>query len=242
MTDVRFWELVELAEWGKDHDYERIKRLYLRTMSLTEADEFCGIFRSRRDELDNVIGPTRNPAGGGDDSHSDLLAHIIGLGQAEYEKSLSDYAVIRKRGHAGDYKESFSYCIPYKGDYPKLNNLDYLIANGTKIKEEVKAFRLMDTKGDLKPILKSLAALDIAADFLLAKDLVMFRSMEMEFMAQADVISDFFDKNSMELPRKFTDREESSFHYSSFKNILRDCYGYISKYIDEVGLDNPSVG
>ena len=61
-------------------------------------------------------------------------------------------------------------------------------------------------------------------------------------MVQADVISDFFDKNSMELPRKFTDLGEAGFHYSSFKNLLRGCYIHISQYIDEVALDNQSVG
>jgi hypothetical protein len=241
MTNVRFWELVELAEWGKDHDYKRIERLYLRTMTLIESEEFREIFNAKRSALDDFIGD-RNPAGGGDDSHGDLMAHIIGLGQAEYVMSLSDYAVILKRGQARDFEESFSYGIPYKESYVKLNNLDYLIVSGTKLKEEVKAFRLMDTKGDLKPILRSFALIDIAADFLLAKDLVMFRSMEMEFMVQVDIIIDFFDKNSMELPRKFTDNSNSSFHYSSFKNILRNCYSHISQYIDEVALDNQSVG
>jgi hypothetical protein len=68
--------------------------------------------------LDDLVGDERNPAGGGDDSHSDLLFHIVGLGKDEFYACLEDYDRIEARGNApygseDGYTESFMYCLPH---------------------------------------------------------------------------------------------------------------------------------
>jgi hypothetical protein len=49
----------------------------------------------------------------GDDSLNDLLHHIIGLGQREYEAALADPALVAARAKRRDYRESFSYIEQY---------------------------------------------------------------------------------------------------------------------------------
>ena len=122
MTIDKFWEIVEAANWKSDNDYNRIRAWFMENYTLEEALAFRGIIATLFNQLDTFIGPDRNPALGSDDSHSDLLHHIIGCGKAEFEWCLNDYELIKHRGRSDygsqeGYRESFSYAITYKDDY-----------------------------------------------------------------------------------------------------------------------------
>lgn len=52
-----------------------------------------------------------------EDHFNDLLDHIIGLGKDEYERTLENPELAYIRSEKANYVESFSYCIPWKGDY-----------------------------------------------------------------------------------------------------------------------------
>jgi hypothetical protein len=117
MTEARFWELVAQADWPKN-GYYNPKILYLSTLNEKECSELRSIAGELWKMLDEFIGKENNPANGGDDSHSDLLYHIIGLGKKVFYANLKDYDLIRARGSApysseDGYEESFVYCLPY---------------------------------------------------------------------------------------------------------------------------------
>jgi hypothetical protein len=129
MTEDEFWNLVSYADWP-NRDYREVSSEYLHLLSLEEALEFRKIASELKNLLDAFIGTNRNPAGGGDDSHSDLLYHIIGLGRNQFYAHLNDYSLIRARGGAKygspeGYEESFCYCMPYHNDYEKKNNIPH---------------------------------------------------------------------------------------------------------------------
>ena len=125
MDEKKFWNIIKIANWAENCDFERIRQWFLLNVSKEEMQEFRNRFSEKFNELDTFITPERNPAGGSDDSHSDLLSHIIGLGQEAFEAHLKDYQMIENRGQAkycskDGYQESFRYCIPYENDYNKL--------------------------------------------------------------------------------------------------------------------------
>jgi len=123
MTEDRFWELVAEADWP-NQGCNMPRYWYRCHVSKEEANEFRNMYYAVRNLVDKFIGPDRNPAGGGDDSHSDLCAHIVGLGKKQFYAHMNDYSLIEARGKApygdpGGYQECFAYCIPYDEDYDK---------------------------------------------------------------------------------------------------------------------------
>jgi hypothetical protein len=119
MTEDRFWELVAEVEWPNMGYYEA-KIHYLKTLTEQECKDLRDMAGELWNVVDHFIGD-RNPAGGGDDSHSDLCYHIIGLGKEQFYAHMSDYNLLDARGDApydspDGYKESFGYCLPYEED------------------------------------------------------------------------------------------------------------------------------
>lgn len=118
MSDSEFWKLVDALGWGKDHSYKRIKAYILKNWSKEQVTEFKKVKDKLYDALykrlfDEVEGV-------GDDSFSDLLNHIIGLGKREYDANMKDPSRAQKRVNKYDFQESFSYAIPYEDDWKKL--------------------------------------------------------------------------------------------------------------------------
>lgn len=116
MTEARFWQLVGLANWPHD-GYDGPNAMYLTAMSKDEGIEFRNLVDEAKNVVNEAIGPERNPAQGGDDSHSDFCFHIVGLGKDQFYAHLNDYSLMEARGKARDYRESFGYAVPYKGDW-----------------------------------------------------------------------------------------------------------------------------
>ena len=112
LTEDRFWELVAIADWP-NLGYDEPKVTYLETVRSVEGIEFRRMIGRVWSWVDHIIGPDRNPACGGDDSHSDFIYHLIGIGKEQFYAHVNDYELMEKRGDAHDYKESFGYAIPY---------------------------------------------------------------------------------------------------------------------------------
>jgi hypothetical protein len=117
MSEEIFWDIVDAIDWAntskKRWSYETVRKRLGERLTLTEVEDLRSIASIASDILDRKIGPDHNPAGGGDDAHSDFCYHIIGLGSKEFYSSLADYDRIEQRGNNNDYVESFVYCLPW---------------------------------------------------------------------------------------------------------------------------------
>jgi hypothetical protein len=129
MTEDRFWYIVDKINWEKISQNEKLNSdtAQANVISLFDLDrkgvtDLRAIASHAWNLLDKKVGD-RNPAGGGDDSHSDLLYHIIGLGKEEFYACLNEFWRIQKRGEAPygtpeGYRESFCYVLPYEDHLP----------------------------------------------------------------------------------------------------------------------------
>ena len=123
MTEEQFWTIIDSVKWEEKLTLEReefFKASSASQKSIGESHtykELCDlrmVFSLAWNLIDKTIGD-KNPAGGGDDSHGDLIAHIIGLGSKAFYFYLNDYSALEARGE--EHRESFSYFLPYSQDY-----------------------------------------------------------------------------------------------------------------------------
>ena len=124
MTEPRFWQLVAQANWP-DEDYNTAKLRYLQTVKRKEGHEFTHLVVEMYCLLDNFIGVRVHNLAVGDDSYSDLLHHIIGLGQEQFMAHLKSYAKIKARAKAPydsakGYKESYQYAVPTHDEWGNI--------------------------------------------------------------------------------------------------------------------------
>lgn len=111
MTEERFWDIVESYHWGDEgFDHRGRKVELLHTMSFDEIDELRDVFHDKMGELDKFSDQVEGPS---DDGWSDLRAHIIGLGRDEFRWCMGNVERIQERVNKYDYRESFSYVLPY---------------------------------------------------------------------------------------------------------------------------------
>lgn len=120
----RFWAIVAKAEWEKHKDF-RIsqRRLRQELPTLEDLDAFGNCFSKLRATLAARIEKAERHGddrlGLGDDSFSDLIAHIVGLGRDEYQACIENPKRAIVRGNHHDFTESFSYAVPHKEHYGK---------------------------------------------------------------------------------------------------------------------------
>ncbi len=127
MTETLFWQIVDEMSWPET-DPDDVKFRFMKAHSIEEAEQFREIYIRKRNELVAASGKDFCC-----DSWDDTLAHIIGLGEEEYQRHIDDPELIVTREQAGDYTESFSYCIPYIHDFAKLTDEGYeTYLEGTK--------------------------------------------------------------------------------------------------------------
>ncbi len=75
---------------------------------------------------------------GSDDGMSDVVHHVVGLGEEEFNACLKDPTLIEKRYLNNEYKESFAYCF-HKPEPPR-----------TKFQKEVTQQELLQAVADLE--------------------------------------------------------------------------------------------
>lgn len=125
-TEDEFWAFIEPFGWGTaTTDSQAIKVALLHQLTPIKAGAL-------RDQLDVLTGALHQRLEAervrlecGDDSYQDLLAHVVGLGRAEYEKALADPRLLEERCDKRQYTESFSYALPYPNDFEYLTLAHY---------------------------------------------------------------------------------------------------------------------
>ena len=119
MTEERFWEIAEEMGWPETH-YDVAKRRFMDTHPKETAVAFATLFDRFKGDLYKRAGLTAIS-----DSCDDNLAHIVGLGLAEYRRNMDAPHLVREREERVDYRESFAYCIPFQEDYALLSDEGY---------------------------------------------------------------------------------------------------------------------
>jgi hypothetical protein len=115
MPEAAFWRLVEQLGWGRTStDISALAQELARKLSPLELEAMSGRLFDLRSALSRHLEEWEERKGkqqiqAGDDSFSDLVCHIIGLGELEYRRVLAKPQLAAKRARAGDYKESFDY-------------------------------------------------------------------------------------------------------------------------------------
>lgn len=129
----RFWNLVEQIGWGTDTtEYYSAMCGLLHCLSDEQAREVNDIFsflknllyRTLDDHEKELLSSGMAGYECSDDSFSDLICHIIGLGKNEFEKCMKNPISAIERARSRNFKESFSYCFPYtRQDHSDFNLL-----------------------------------------------------------------------------------------------------------------------
>lgn len=126
VTLERFWALVAEVDWAtrQKHPIEEGERFLRQRLTREEAAAFWEHLQTLRFNLHDVLLHYEEESGEefatGDDGFDDLVCHIIGLGQQEYEAVLADPHRAIERAEAGDYRESFRYLVPHPEDYDSV--------------------------------------------------------------------------------------------------------------------------
>lgn len=157
ISEDRFWALVAQADWP-NRDYNEVTLEFLTTLTAEEGKSFRVALDYLWSQLNIFIGD-RNPAGGSDDSHSDFIFHIIGLGKDEFYANLKDYDKMEQRGRKGKFEESFGYCVPYVNDWDakdeRIAQLTKQIHRTAERKAGVKHLYIHNIIGDIADVLSN---------------------------------------------------------------------------------------
>ena len=173
MTRDDFWTLVKTIGWGtKTTDSQAVKVTLMR-----KGLAFCEAYGAHVDALHCALEQAACDAGYDycNDSWSDTLNHVIGLGRDEYKANLDDPYKLVGRDAARDYTESFGYCTPWKGDFETYSE------EGLQTRSQAVAAAYREGKGKVEGLD---ADLDRLADLLEGDTL----SQETEVRALAEHI------------------------------------------------------
>lgn len=119
-----FWAEVAKMGWNKKGDFHRIEKMLLKTWTVKQAARMRTVFDGLMSQLYKKLD--KHVDGVGDDSFSDLRAHIIGLGKAEFDRVMEDPSLAQKRINANDFIESFAYALPYEESFESIDPLTYV--------------------------------------------------------------------------------------------------------------------
>jgi len=117
---INLWKQVELMGWkANNYDFKLIAGNLSKKPKCTK-NRICDFIHAKACELYAAIEKfevvQRKLEIGSDDGLSDVIYHIVGLGEAEFNLAVNDPTLIEKRYNSGygsneGYKESFAYCL-----------------------------------------------------------------------------------------------------------------------------------
>jgi hypothetical protein len=84
MNDKKFWEIVDEINWP-EVDCDDAKFWFMKNYTTDEAEDFLKLYSQKRNELILKSGSDACC-----DSWDDTLAHIVGLGEEEYKKNITE--------------------------------------------------------------------------------------------------------------------------------------------------------
>lgn len=237
MSESDFWKIVDEVGWGtKTTDYHAVKGVLLRNLSPNQAASFATMESILHNKLDKALVKFEadgdkdksqrgnpNSIGLGDDSYGDLIAHIIGLGEKEYEAVLKKPALAQERVRKGDFKESFEYCIPRASDYRLLDKEHYQ-------QQGVEILRITEwllSRPDTKPLNVALKTLQDGFELLNHYQVQDFAAQEMALLGASRVVRDWWisqkSLSDNDLPGEVSPRHL----FSIVQNILHDVKNYL---------------
>ena len=121
-SESEFWNLTKVLGWGtRSTDYKAMSKYIMRTFTRKESDDLQDVFGKLKDKLSVALDKwSRDESNqlnvGGDDSYSDLLSHIIGMGKQQYNAVLKDPSI----ANSIRYRESFAYVFPFDDDWDAI--------------------------------------------------------------------------------------------------------------------------
>ncbi len=132
MTKDKFWELVKSTNWEEESkkdkiSFDEMKFNLLLQMSPLELQSFTDHYSTAYKEISKVtsLALKDTDAYVSDDSFSDLVSHVVGLGKEKSDDLINNPEFINEMAESNSYEESFSYVVPFIGDYEKLDFASY---------------------------------------------------------------------------------------------------------------------
>lgn len=121
MTDKEFWGHVESVGWGQQGTPygDRLKKALMDRLGSREiALEFGKLYRQKHKELSTAFDAWEKKHESdqlplSDDSYSDFINHILGLGEKVYSKALAAPGAFKEMAEKREFVESFAYVLPY---------------------------------------------------------------------------------------------------------------------------------
>lgn len=137
MTDDQFWALVEAIGWREGASYKDAELTLVRSFTVDQMEVFRALYDEKRSAVWTALDTldTDNYYLGGD-SGDDLVAHVVGCGREVFEAETADPTLALARLNSGDYRESFSYCIPHRDTYESYT-VEKLAEWGTRLVKAV---------------------------------------------------------------------------------------------------------
>lgn len=123
MQPAKAWALIAEIGWGtKSTNNRALAKQWYAEIGTKGMEQLEAFVNARASDLYSAVNKYEEQHGelevGSDDGFSDLRYHIVGLGQAEFEKCMANPLEMQKRYQADEYKESFSYVFQ-KPDPPR---------------------------------------------------------------------------------------------------------------------------
>ena len=118
---LNYWKIINQCNWGMDFDCDRIKDFLINYYTKSERRELHDFCRKKIKKLYRTFekyslekfGDKYSNFYVSDDGMSDLTAHIVGLGEEEYNKVIKNPELARKRAKNREYKENFMYSFHF---------------------------------------------------------------------------------------------------------------------------------
>lgn len=127
MNKLNYWQIIKDCNWKSDCDYERIQKYLFQKYNKEERIKIEKFARQQLTKLYKQLDQYSLQKTGNkyayflqDDSGSDLRAHIVGLGEKEFNKVILNPELARKRGTKHDYTENFMYSFHFE-DFEQYN-------------------------------------------------------------------------------------------------------------------------
>lgn len=144
--DKLYWSIIEDMDWAKysqePRGYETMKVNFMRSYGKDVAKAVREFVGERQGTLMRMLDQLEKNGErygdyGGDDSFSDMTAHVVGLGEEYYLAVMENPELLNKL----NYVESFAYAIPYTDDYKMLETTyhrDFAIKAMEQVVETIK--------------------------------------------------------------------------------------------------------
>ena len=116
LTDKQAWSLIEQMGWGRtSQNYDALAREWYAKLGKDGMNVLRNFVGSRVSDLYHAVekyeATGKDIDIGSDDGMSDLLHHVVGLGESYFKSYMDNPKLLARRYREGEYKESFAYCF-----------------------------------------------------------------------------------------------------------------------------------